>query len=126
MKKGILYLLGIILTTSAVRSQELFGVIELIPVPRYPGDNSINLEPSLKDKGVFYDGATQEIVISYLDPQQPGGRRVLRFQRRNQTQPAVTSAVSKRQDGTYLYEYSVLNALNASKKIDVFCAVLGR
>src|SRR6516225_9576363 len=100
--------------------QKIIAGIELSPFPLYPGDNSPELDSVAKGKSVFYDIANREIVVLYDDPQQPGLRKVTRFQRRNQVEPMVTSSFSKRADGTYLYRYSVFNAPNARRKMNVF------
>src|SRR5439155_24648912 len=59
-------------------------------LPVWPGDD--NLPPASKDKYVFWDPATAEIVMSYpKDPSDPSGARTTyRYRPQNQVEPQIS------------------------------------
>lgn len=116
---------ALVLVAGTIFAQQQFGGFEFSPVPIYRGDDNIVSDASLNGKTVFYDLLRREIVISLTDAQQPNGRQVLRFERRNQVEPEVQSSVRASGNGGYAYTYSVQNAPKAVKRMNNIAVSVG-
>lgn len=119
--KTVIFVAVAILVAPAFAQQGATAVLS--PVPIYPPDG--NIPETLKDRFVFLNPATNEIVISYPDQRALGQRVTQRFSRHNQVDPVVTATVTAQADGLYQYSYVVQNGPQARKTMQSWALVVG-
>jgi hypothetical protein len=104
-----------LVTGVAAMAQQRVVVGAIGPAPPYPANGQI--PEDLKNQFVFIDYATHEVVVSYPDVTAVGGRRVVRFDRADQVEPVLTSAVSAGPAGVYTYKYTLQNGPSATRPL---------
>jgi hypothetical protein len=114
IRAGVALFILMVLLTSGFAQQNKPDVRPGIsPLPLWPLNGDFpNLPP---DQYVFLDPQTNEWVVSYPeDPNAPhSGRVTLRFDSHAAVEPVLLAHVSRQTDGTYSYEYTVLNSSRA-------------
>ncbi|HEU0140200.1 MAG TPA: hypothetical protein VFQ79_10830 [Bryobacteraceae bacterium] len=75
------------------------------PLPLWLGDGRIADE--LKDRFVFLDPVTNEVVVLTPSDNAAGPAKQLRFELQNMALTVVSTTVTQRQDGLYAYEYNI-------------------
>lgn len=126
MKSGILKALSLavlilVMAVPGFAQKVATGVMS--PVPLWPPDG--NIPDDMKDQFVFLDLSKGQVVVSYPDPQAPGGRVMLRFDRHDQAEPIIASAVALEEGGLYRYEYTIRNGISAKKKLKNWSLLVG-
>lgn len=119
MKQATIYTL---IVTAALASLALGqGSVKprISPVPLWPKDG--NIPEERKGQNVFFSLETNEIVVSL---EEPSGRKILRCELRNQAEAIINSQVSKQQDGTFVYDYTVTTGGNSRRPLKTWSLLL--
>ncbi len=80
---------------------------------------------AFKDRHVFVNPSTHEIVVSYPNPQNPGERKTIRFGMRNQLDPILTARVTAQPGGLYQYDYALGNGSKARMRLRTWTLAVG-
>ncbi len=91
-------------------------VLRVSPVPPWPSDGRV--PPELQSHSVFFDPATNDLVVL---PDPAGGNAAaspLRIELRNQSEPVVSARVSRNPEGLYVYEYTLVVAGRSRRPLE--------
>ncbi len=105
--------------TSQVTAQTAAAGIS--PVPIWPSTGIVPQE--LQGQHVFLDPSTNQVIVSYVDDQ--GSHKLVRFDREDQVDLAITAAVTVRPDGQFTYDYTLQNGGRAKRPLKEWTLIVG-
>jgi hypothetical protein len=97
---------GVLVVFSLISCFGQSGVVTAVsPVPLWPRDG--NLSADLAKHSIFFDPVANEVIVIPDPAATAAASSAMRFELHNQANAAVTSTVSRLENGSYAYEYTV-------------------